>query len=787
MSDAPTGGISGVAGTPRHHDSARLHIAGSARFIDDMPEPPDLLHCKLVVSPHAHARILRIDAAAALALPGVAAVLSAADIPGVNDIAPILKHEPCLAEGTVEYAGQAIAIVAADSLATARQAAKRVHVDYAALPAVLTIEAALAAESCVAAPQIMQRGDAVAALAAAPHRLSGRLRTGGQDHFYLEGQIALAVPREDGGMLVYSSTQHPTEVQHGVSHLLDLPHAAVTVEVRRMGGAFGGKESQATQIAGMAALVAARTGRPAKLRLARDDDMITTGKRHDFLLDWEIGFDAQGRILALDMRLASRAGNVADLSGPVLTRALCHVDNVYFLPAVRLRGYACKTNTVSNTAFRGFGGPQGMIGTGVMIEQIARHLQLPIETVRARNYYGPPPRATTPYGQAVADNIIAPLEAKLTTDAALAERRAAIDAFNRSSAVIRKGLATFAVKFGISFNLPTLNQAGALVHVYTDGSVHLNHGGTEMGQGLFVKVAQVVADAFQIDLEHVQISATATDKVPNTSATAASSGSDLNGMAAYNAAIEIRQRMAAVAAAKFAVPVEEIVFARNRVHAGGRSMSFAELAKLAWSRRVSLSATGFYRTPDLTWDHATLQGRPFYYFAYGVAASEVAIDCLTGEYRVLRTDIVHDCGRSLNPAVDRGQIEGGFVQGMGWLTMEELWWDAEGRLRTHAPSTYKIPGSRDVPADFRVHILEDSPNPVPTIFRSKAVGEPPLMLAISVWLALRDALASLADHRLPVNLDAPATPECVLAAVADLRARAAAAIAPAPAAEPVPA
>jgi xanthine dehydrogenase large subunit len=770
MKDRAT--IRGSAGTAQHHESARLHVTGSARFIDDLPELPGLLHCTLVTSPHAHARILGVDPTAGLKVPGVAAVLSAADIPGVNDIAPIFKNEPCLAEGEVEYAGQAVAVVAADHLATARQAAKLVAVDYAPLPAVLTIEAALAAESYVAPPQILERGDVAGALAAAPHRLTGRLATGGQDHFYLEGQIAMAVPRDDGGMLVLSSTQHPTEVQHGVSHLLNLPHAAVTVEVRRMGGAFGGKESQATQIAGMAALVAWRTGRPAKLRLARDDDMIVTGKRHDFLIDWEVGFDDDGRILALDMRLAARAGNVADLSPPVLSRALCHVDNVYFLPDVRLRGYPCKTNTVSNTAFRGFGGPQGMIGTEVVIEQIARTLNLPIEIVRARNHYGPAPRDVTPYGQPVDDNIIAPLMAELETRAALAERRAAIDAFNRTSPVIRKGLATFAVKFGISFNLPTLNQAGALVHVYTDGSVHLNHGGTEMGQGLFVKVAQVVAEVFQIDLARIQVSATATDKVPNTSATAASSGSDLNGMAAFNAAMTIRGRMAEAAAVKFGVSVEEIVFADNHVHARGRSMSFAELAKLAWSRRVSLSATGFYRTPDLSWNGATLQGKPFYYFAYGVAASEVAIDCLTGESRVLRTDIVHDCGRSLNPAIDRGQIEGGFVQGMGWLTMEELWWDTEGRLRTHAPSTYKIPGSRDVPPDFRVHILEDSPNPKPTIFRSKAVGEPPLMLAISVWLALRDAVASLADHHLPVQLDAPATPERVLAAVADLRERA---------------
>ncbi|MBI3516366.1 MAG: molybdopterin-dependent oxidoreductase, partial [Proteobacteria bacterium] len=455
----------------------------------------------------------------------------------------------------------------------------------------------------------------------------------------------------------------------------------------------------------------------------------------------------------------------------VLTRAVCHVDNAYYLPSARIAGYPCRTNTVSNTAFRGFGGPQGMIMTEVVIEQIARQLHLTVEQVRARNLYSAPPRATTPYGQAVEDNILAPLLERLDKDAALAARRAEIDAFNRTSPVIRKGLATFPVKFGISFNLPTLNQGGALVHVYTDGSVHLNHGGTEMGQGLFVKVAQVVADVLQIDLERIQVSATVTDKVPNTSATAASAGSDLNGMAAHAAATEIRRRMAEVAAREFGVAVEAVRFAANRVHGGTKSMSFAELARLAWFQRVSLSATGFYRTPKIHWDPAAMRGRPFFYYAYGAAASEVAIDTLTGEYKVLRTDIVHDCGRSLNPAIDRGQIEGGFVQGMGWLTAEELWWDAEGRLRTHAPSTYKIPGSRDVPADFRVHILGDAPNREPTIFRSKAVGEPPLMLAISVWLALRDAVASLAEHRLVVSLDAPATPERVLAAADDIRAR----------------
>jgi len=772
--DEPQGGLAGGAGVGVHHDSAKLHVTGRARFIDDLPEPPGLLHAALVVSPHAHARIAGIDASRALALPGVAAVLSAADIPGVNDVAPTFKDEPCLAAGTADYAGQAVAAVAADSLAIARQAVKQVAVAYQPLAPILSIEQALAAKSYVCAPQLLVRGDPDGKIAAAPHRLSGQLKTGGQDHFYLEGQIAMALPRDDGSMLVLSSTQHPTEVQHGVAHLLGLPFAAVTVEVRRMGGGFGGKESQATHIAGIAALLAWRTGRPVKLRLPRDDDMIVTGKRHDFLIDWTVGFDDAGRIHGLDMRLATRGGNVADLTAAVLTRAVCHVDNCCYLSDVRISGFPCRTNTVSNTAFRGFGGPQGMIAAEPMLEAIACHTGLAIEQVRAVNLYGPAPRDMTPYGQAVEDNIIAQLLDKLAVDADLPARRAAIDAFNAASPVIRKGLAVFPLKFGISFNMPTLNQGGALVNVYTDGSVHLNHGGTEMGQGLFVKVAQVVADVFQIELDRIQISATSTDKVPNTSATAASAGSDLNGMAAHAAATTIRNRMAEVAASELGVAADAVRFARGRVLGGEKSLSFAEVAKLAWLKRVSLSATGFYRTPKIHWDQASMTGRPFFYFAYGAAASEVAIDTLTGEYRMLRTDIIHDVGRSLNPAIDRGQIEGGFVQGLGWVTMEELWWDDQGRLRTHAPSTYKIPGSRDVPADFRVHLLGDAPNREPTIFRSKAVGEPPLMLGISVWLALRDAVASLGGHRLTVSLDAPATPERVLAAVDDMKARAAA-------------
>jgi xanthine dehydrogenase large subunit len=763
--------IRGAVHSAVRHDSAAAHVTGAASYLDDVPTVPGTLEAALVLSPHAHARIRRVDLSPALAAPGVVTAITAADIPGRNDIAPIRSDEPALAAHVVEYEGQPVAAVAAATFDQARAAAKVATVDYEPLPAALTIEEAMARESYVSPPQLMVRGEVEPVLAGAPHRLSGELRCGGQDHFYLEGQIALASPGEASDMHVWSSTQHPTEVQHGVAHLLDLPFNAVTVEVRRMGGAFGGKESQATIIAGIAAVLAWKARRPVKLRLPRDDDMRATGKRHPFLFRYDVGFDAEGHILALDLTLAANGGNVADHTPAVLTRALCHADNCYFLPHVRLRGLPCKTNTVSNTAFRGYGGPQAMLAIETVIEAIARRLGLAIHTVRRRNFYGIGRNDVTPYGMKVEDNIIERVVDELDRAVGLAAWRREIVNFNDVSPVVKKGLASMPVKFGISFNRPALNQAGALVHVYTDGSVVLNHGGTEMGQGLFIKVAQVVAEALAIDLDNIRVSATSTAKVPNTSPTAASSGSDLNGMAALNACREIKTRMTEVAADHFGVPADEIVFDCNRIYAGNRSLSFAELAALSWEKRVSLSATGFYRTPDIHWDSATNTGRPFYYFVYGAAAAEVAIDTLTGESRVLRAELIQDCGRSLNPAIDLGQIEGAFVQGMGWLTGEELWWDGEGRLRTCGPSTYKIPGSRDVPPIFNVRLLENAPNRAATIFRSKAIGEPPLMLAIAVWLAIRDAIASLADYKLAPRLDAPATPERVLTAIDELRSR----------------
>ena len=765
------GDIRGAVHSNVRHDSAHGHVTGVARYIDDMPLLPGTQEIVLVTSPHAHARIVSVDVSAARAMDGVRGIATAADIPGHNDVGPIFDGEPVLADGIADYAGAPIVAVAADTYDQAYAAAKEVVVEYEELTPVLDIEDALAREQYTYPPQIITYGDPATAIAAATRRIKGELRCGGQDHFYLESNIALAVPRDDGDLELYSSTQHPSEVQHGVAHTLGVASNAVTVEVRRMGGAFGGKESQPTIIAAIAALMADITGRPAKLRLRRDDDMIVTGKRHDFLFRYEAGFDDTGRVEGVDILMGMRSGNVADLSPGVLARALCHADNCYYLPNASLAGYPCKTNTVSNTAFRGFGGPQGMIVIEAMLEHIARELGMTLDDVRAVNYYGTDDRNVTPYQQTVKDNIIVPLVERLQTEVDFDGMSKAVDDFNASHETLKKGIALMPVKFGISFNTPKLNQAGALVHVYADGSVHLNHGGTEMGQGLFTKVAQVVASVFQIDHDNIKISATRTDKVPNTSATAASSGSDLNGMAAFNAANTIKDRMTGVAAEIFDTDADQIEFRQNRVYAGNESLSFGELAEQTYNRRIQLSAAGFYSTPGLHWDAKSLVGNPFYYFTYGAAIAEVVIDTLTGESRVLRADILQDCGNSLNPAIDLGQIEGAFVQGQGWLTSEELVWNDRGQLLTHGPSTYKIPGSRDVPPVFNVHILEDAPNRVPTVFHSKAVGEPPLMLAISVWLAIRDAVSRISDHRLLPNLDAPATPEVILTAVEDIRAR----------------
>jgi xanthine dehydrogenase large subunit len=770
MNDPKPGFAASVA-----HESASLHVAGAARYTDDLPEPAGTLHGAFGVAGLPHARIDALDLSAVRASPGVIDVLVAADLPAANNYGGIIHDDPLLADGEVVHDAQPLFLVLADSHRAARVAARRAKVSATPLPAVMTVAEAIAAQSWVLPPVEVSRGDPTAALAAAPRTLGGRSVVGGQDHFYLEGQVSLALPQDDGGVVIHASTQHPTEIQHIVADALGVPSAWVRVECRRMGGGFGGKESQPALLAAMAAIAARRTGRAVKIRLDRDDDMTITGKRHPFEADWTVGFDDAGRILALDVTMASDCGCSADLSGPVNDRAVCHIDNAYWLPNLRVRSLRCRTNKVSNTAFRGFGGPQGMFVIEEVVDAVARALGVDALAVRRANLYGKTTDNETHYGQVIHDNVLPEVIDRLEAMSGYAARRAAVDAFNAKGGVVRRGLALTPVKFGISFNAVHLNQAGALLHLYADGSLLLNHGGTEMGQGLFTKVAQVVAREFDIDVAKVKVSATDTARVPNTSATAASSGSDLNGMAAREACLALKARLAAFLAAQWGVAADAIAWHDGSAHAvaGGvpRSIALADLARRAYMARVSLSAQGFYRTPEIHWDGAAFRGRPFYYFAYGAAVVEVAVDTLTGEHRMLAADIVHDVGTSLNPAIDIGQVEGGFVQGAGWLTSEELVWDARGRLATHAPSTYKIPTAGDVPARLRVELLADSPNRSPTIHRSKAVGEPPLMLALAVHHALRDAVAGLARPGERVALTAPATPEAVLRAVRTARVR----------------
>jgi len=745
------------------HDSAHLHVRGSAAYTDDLPEPRDLLHVAIGMSSKAHAKINKIDLSRVLAADGVADVGVAADIPGVNNCGPIIADEQILTHDVVEFAGQAIFAVAAESVEQARKASRLADIDYEELVPILDPITAIEKQSFVLPTETLRRGEPDSALAAAPHRLQRHLELGGQDQFYLEGHIAMAIPEEDGGLLVYSSTQHPDEVQHLVAKATGRAAKDVVCICRRMGGAFGGKESQAATIACIAALMATKTGRACKLRLDRDDDMIMTGKRHDFVIDYDVGFDDAGLIHGISFMFASRCGISADLSGPVNDRTMFHCDNAYFLENVQIESHRCKTNTVSNTAFRGFGGPQGMYAIEYAIDDIARTLDKDPLEIRRKNFYGIGERNTTQYEQEVDDNIINDIVDKLEADAKYQRRRKAVRDFNAGSSVLKRGIALTPVKFGISFTATHLNQAGALVNVYRDGTVHLNHGGTEMGQGLFIKVAQVVADELGISVDRIRSNASDTSRVPNASATAASSGSDINGKAAQLAAAKIRVRLTAFAALHFTVPEASIDFHNNEVNVGDKTIGFDELVQLAWFDRVSLSATGFYKTPKIHYDRETFSGRPFFYYAYGAAVSEVVVDTLTGEYRLLRVDILHDCGDSLNPAVDLGQVEGGYVQGVGWLTSEELWWNDAGELMTHAPSTYKIPTCSDLAPDFRVALLQNAANREDTIYRSKAVGEPPLMLGISAFHAIRDAIAT--DAMPLPDLQAPATPESVLRAI----------------------
>ncbi|MFT0173152.1 xanthine dehydrogenase molybdopterin binding subunit [Paraburkholderia mimosarum] len=758
----------------RPHESAHLHVSGRATYTDDIPLVAGTLHAALGLSQKAHARIVSMDLAKVRATPGVVAVLTAGDIPGVNDCGPIIHDDPVLADGVVQYVGQPMFIVVAASHDTARLAARRAEVRYEELPAVLTAQQARAAGQSVLPPMKLARGEASARAARAAHRHEGEMLLGGQEQFYLEGQIAYAVPKDDDGMHVWCSTQHPSEMQHLVAHVLGVASHNVLVECRRMGGGFGGKESQSGLFACCAALAAWKLLCPVKLRPDRDDDMMVTGKRHDFHYTYEVGYDDAGTIEGVSVDMTSRCGFSADLSGPVMTRAVCHFDNAYWLPDVSISGFCGKTNTQSNTAFRGFGGPQGAFAIEYIMDDVARSLGLDSLDVRRRNLYGKTHNNETPYGQVIEDNVIHELIDELVETSGYRARRAAIREFNANNEVLKKGIALTPVKFGIAFNVTHFNQAGALVHIYTDGSVLVNHGGTEMGQGLNTKVAQVVAHELGIEFGRVRVTATDTSKVANTSATAASTGSDLNGKAAQDAARQLRERLAALAATtwgKGEVNAADVQFANDCVIVGEEIVPFETLVSKAYLARVQLWSDGFYATPKLYWDQAALRGRPFYYYSYGAAVSEVVIDTLTGEMRVLRADALHDVGASLNPALDVGQVEGGFIQGMGWLTTEELWWKPDGTLMTHAPSTYKIPTVNDTPLEFNVKLFKNR-NAEESIHRSKAVGEPPLLLPFSVFFAIRDAVASVADYRFNPPMNAPATAEEILKGVRAVRAMA---------------
>lgn len=744
------------------HDSADKHVSGEAVYIDDRLEFPNQLHVYARLSDRAHARIVSIDTAPCYAFEGVRIAITHEEIPGLKDIGPLLPGDPLLAIDTVQFVGQPVVAVAARDLDTARRAALAAIITYEDLEPVLDVVEALRKKHFVLDSHTHRRGDSASALRDAPHRLQGTLHIGGQEHFYLETQISSVMPTEDGGMIVYCSTQNPTEVQKLVAEVLDVPMNKVVVDMRRMGGGFGGKETQAASPACLCAVIAHLTGQPTKMRLPRMEDMVMTGKRHPFYVEYDVGFDDRGRLQGINFELAGNCGCSPDLSASIVDRAMFHADNAYYLGDATINGHRCKTNTASNTAYRGFGGPQGMVAIEEVMDRIARHLVLDPLAVRKANYYGKTERNVTHYHQTVEHNMLEEITAELEASSDYAERRESIRRYNANSPILKKGLALTPVKFGISFTASFLNQAGALIHLYTDGSIHLNHGGTEMGQGLNTKVAQVVAEVFQVDISRIQITATNTDKVPNTSPTAASSGADLNGKAAQNAAETLKQRLVEFAARQYKVSAEDVVFHNGHVRVRDEILTFDALVQQAYFAQVSLSSTGFYKTPKIYYDRSQARGRPFYYYAFGAACAEVIVDTLTGEYKVLRTDILHDVGASLNPAIDIGQVEGGFVQGMGWLTTEELVWNAKGKLMTSGPASYKIPAVADMPIDLRVRLVENRKNPEDTVFHSKAVGEPPFMLGIAVWCAIKDAVASLADYREQPLIDAPATPERVL-------------------------
>ncbi|MEJ2048521.1 MAG: xanthine dehydrogenase molybdopterin binding subunit [Calditrichota bacterium] len=764
-------------GTP--HESAAKHVSGESIYVDDIAVTDQLLTGHVVYNPYAHARIKSYDLTAAKNLPGVYAVLSAKDIPGKNQMGPVIKDEPCLAEEEVQFIGQGIFLIAGENAEICRRAEKLIRIEFEVMEPILDIDTAIARDSFLGEQRTIERGDPQKAMRTAPHILEGELRTGAQEHWYLETQACLCLPGEDKEMFVYSSTQHPSETQLLVAEVLGIPVNEVVVEVRRLGGAFGGKETQANHYACWTALLSRATGRPVKIRLNRDQDQIMTGKRHPFRIRYKAGYDDAGKILAADIKLHSDGGAANDLSYAILERAMLHAENSYFIPNIRITGRVCKTNYPPNTAMRGFGAPQAMAAMETVIDRIARKLGQDSANIRRINFYGTTENNIAPYGEIVENNRLPVIYDKLIRSSQYRKRRQEIDRFNQQNEFYKKGMALTPVKFGISFTTAFLNQAGALVNIYKDGTILVNHGGVEMGQGLHTKIRNIAAAEFGVDISRIKVNATDTSKIPNTSATAASSGSDLNGMAVKNAIRKLKVRIAESIASHFSREAGkgkpsvagDIIFENNYLYDKNnpkRRISFAAAIPICYLAQTSLSATGFYRTPDIDFDRQKGNGRPFHYYAFGMAVTEVLLDILTGHYKIMRTDILHDVGESLNPAIDMGQLTGGFIQGLGWCTTEEIKWDEEGHLLTHSPDTYKIPTAGDIPADFRVNFLEGYPNPN-TIRRSKAIGEPPFMLALSAWLAIKDAISAVGNHKFEPQFSLPATNEVILLSIEKIK------------------
>ena len=753
----------------RPHESGIKHVSGRAYYTDDIPEPLETLYGAIGWSKKAHAIIKKINLDEVVKSAGVIAVVTGKDIVGRNDVGPVYDGDPIFPK-KAEYYGQPLFAVAAKTTELARKAVLKAKISYKTLKPIITIQNALKKKSFVLKEKIIKKGEALKAIENSVNRLKGNFTTGSQEHFALEGQTAFVIPEEDNDFKVFSSTQHPSETQQIIAKMLNQKSNTITVETRRIGGGFGGKETQSFIFAAICTLLAKKTKHPVKLRMDRDDDIIITGKRHDFYSEYEVGFDELGVIKGLKLKLASRCGISPDLSEAINERALLHIDNAYYLENVLVENYLCKTNTASNTAFRGFGGNQGMMAIENIIDHIATSLKKDSAEIRRRNFYQKKKKNITHYNMKIEDNVIQEIFDQLIKSSNYKSRQLSIKKFNKGNKYIKKGIAITPVKFGISFTTWHLNQAGALVHIYcNDGSVHINTGAIEMGQGTYTKIAQLAANAFGLPFNKIKVSATRTDKVPNTSASAASSTTDLNGAAALNAISKIKQNLASFVKRKYKIKNGEAVYENGMIKFKGKSFKFNTLIKEAYLNRVSLSSSGFYTTPKIYFDKKTFKGRPFLYFCYGAAVSEVVIDTLTGENKIIRADILHDAGKAINPAIELGQIEGGFVQGAGWLTMEEVKWKSNGQLTTHSPSTYKIPAASDMPEKFNVGIFKKGKNNENVINKSKTTGEPPLMNAMSVFFAIKNAIASIGNYNMTPILDAPATPEKILMSINQLK------------------